>query len=219
MTCDSPTVFFDLDGTLTDSRPGILRSIRYALDRLGVPVPDEASLLWCIGPPLKETFARLLGPDADLDRAVALYRERFGDVGLFENEVYPGIESVLETLTGRGVRLCVATSKAHVYADRIVEHFGLAVYFERVYGAELTGERVDKTDLLRYALRDLGLDSGGGEGVTMVGDRGHDMIGARNNGLSGVGVLYGYGDRAELAGAGADQIIAEVDELVGVLDR
>lgn len=209
------TIFFDLDGTLTDSRPGIVRCVQYALNELDLPAPAENELLWCVGPPLKESFAKLLGPNGDADRAVALYRERFAEVGLFENSVYPGIEEVLASLRAAGVRLCVATSKAHVYATRIVEHFGLTRYLDEVFGAELTGVRSNKSELLAYALEATGLQGGD---AAMVGDRSHDMVGARNNGMYGVGVLYGYGNLAELESAGADRIVAEVAGLSGLLD-
>lgn len=210
----SALVLFDLDGTLTDSRPGIIASIQHALAALGRPVPPEASLLWCLGPPLRGSFVRLLGGEAEADRAVALYRERFGAVGLYENRVYDGIPELLGQLSERGLRLAVATSKAEIYAQRIVEHFGLASSFAAVFGAELSGERADKTELIGWALERMGV--AGGQ-VTMVGDRAHDMIGARNNGIAGIGVLYGYGSRAELTGSGARAVVERPQELVAVL--
>jgi phosphoglycolate phosphatase len=205
-------VFFDLDGTLTDPRPGIIGCIRYALQRMGERVPEEEALLWAIGPPLKESFARLLSEPARSDEAVALYRERFGEVGLYENAVYPGIHGLLDELSENGMRLAVATSKPHVYANRILEHFDLAGYFEAVFGSELSGERTDKTELLSFALKQLAADN-----ATMVGDRRHDVIGARNCGLFSVGVLYGYGSREELAEAGVDRLVDGVEELSAVL--
>ncbi len=209
------TVFFDLDGTLTDPKPGIVRSIQHALERLDQPVPEEDDLLWCIGPPLRASFVRLLGGEEDADLAVELYRDRFGDVGLYENQVYPGIIALLSGLKEAGWTLHVATSKAHVFADRIVEHFELAPFFDSVFGAELSGERAEKTDLLAYALSESGADPATS---VMVGDRSHDMVGAINNGVPGVGVLYGYGSREELVRAGARTIVARVDELREVLD-
>jgi len=147
------TIYFDLDGTLTDPKPGITRSIQYALQRLDHPtIPTEDELTWCIGPPLRTSFVRLLG-DHTADRAVALYRERFSDIGLYENRVYDGIGEVLTTLRASGHRLFVATSKAHVFADRIIDHFGLRDHFEYVFGAELDGTRADKSHLLEYALK------------------------------------------------------------------
>jgi phosphoglycolate phosphatase len=193
-------IFFDLDGTLTDPKPGITRSIQYALDRLGQKtIPTEDELTWCIGPPLRASFVKLLG-EASADLAVSLYRERFSDIGLYENAVYAGVEDVLTALRQSGHRLFVATSKAHVFADRIIDHFDLRRHFERVFGAELDGTRADKTDLLAYALNAASIDSAR---ALMVGDRSHDMIGARNNGMKGIGVLYGYGSEQELTAAGA----------------
>jgi len=199
-------IFFDLDGTLTDPKPGITRSIQYALQKLEHPaIPTEDELTWCIGPPLRASFVRLLGADHSADHAVAFYRERFSDVGLYENGVYDGIREVLTFLGAAGHRLFVATSKPHVYAERIVEHFGLRDHFERVFGSELDGTRVDKSDLLAYALQETSVDPAR---TVMIGDRSHDMVGARNNGMTGIGVLYGYGSRAELLEAGAQRVCA-----------
>jgi len=198
-------IFFDLDGTLTDPKPGITRSIQYALDRLGQPtIPTEDELTWCIGPPLRASFVKLLG-EASADLAVSLYRERFSDIGLYENAVYAGVEDVLTALRQSGHRLFVATSKAHVFADRIIDHFDLRRHFERVFGAELDGTRADKSDLLAYALKTTSVDP---SHAVMIGDRSHDMIGARNNGIKGIGVLYGYGSAQELTAAGASHLCA-----------
>ena len=198
-------IFFDLDGTLTDPKPGITRSIQYALDKLGQPtIPTEDELTWCIGPPLRASFVKLLG-EASADLAVSLYRERFSDIGLYENSVYPGVVDVLTALRQSGHRLFVATSKAHVFADRIIDHFGLREHFELVFGAELDGTRADKSDLLAYALKTAAVES---SHAVMIGDRSHDMIGARNNGIKGIGVLYGYGSEQELMAAGASQLCA-----------
>ena len=195
------TVFFDLDGTLTDPKIGITTSIQYALAKFDMAVPTQDELTWCIGPPLHATFKALLGTsDADADRAVGFYRERFADVGLFENTLYAGIEDVLTAVAANGRRLFVATSKPHVFADRIIDHFGLRPHFGRVFGSELDGTRVHKTDLLRYALDETSSDP---KRAIMIGDREHDMIGAANNGIGTIGVLYGYGSREELRNAGA----------------
>src|SRR6195952_1923260 len=205
------TIFFDLDGTLTDPKPGITRSIQYALQKLDqADIPAEDELTWCIGPPLRASFVKMLGEDS-ADRAVALYRERFSDIGLYENRVYDGIEAVLTTLGQSGHRLFVATSKAHVYADRIIEHFGLRPHFSRVFGAELDGTRADKGDLLAYALKETDADP---SKTLMIGDRSHDMIGAGKNGIKGIGVLYGYGSRDELIGAGARHVCATPAEIL-----
>jgi phosphoglycolate phosphatase len=142
------TIFFDIDGTLTDPKPGITRSIQYALDKLGQQtIPTEEQLTWCIGPPLRASFVKLLGDEASADLAVAHYRERFSDIGLYENDVYAGVRDVLTALQQSGRRLFVATSKPHVYAERIIDHFELRRHFERVFGSELNGTRADKSDL------------------------------------------------------------------------
>jgi phosphoglycolate phosphatase len=205
------TIFFDLDGTLTDPKPGITRSIQYAREKLGHPVPSEDELIWCIGPPLHASLKKLVGTDALADQALLLYRKRFADIGLFENEAFPGIEDTLSALASSGRRMFIATSKPAVYAERIVDHFGLKPYFERVFGSELDGTRTDKIDLLRHALETAKVDP---RQAIMIGDRGHDMIGARNNKMTAIGVLYGYGSREELEGAGAHRICETHRELV-----
>ena len=200
-------LFFDLDGTLTNPKPGIVGSIRYALDKLGVDSRDD--LDWCIGPPLQVSFAKLVG-HARVDEAIGAYRERFGDVGLFENAVYEGIPELLATLREREIALYVATSKPHLYANRILEHFDLSQHFLRVFGAEMDGTRANKADLLAYALLETGIKS---EDAVMIGDREHDVIGGVANGMETVGVLWGYGGRDELASAGAGRIVASIAEL------
>jgi phosphoglycolate phosphatase len=199
------TLFFDLDGTLTDPKPGITGSIQYALEKLGREVPSQDELAWCIGPPLRASFAMLLGGEEQADRGVELYRERFGDVGLFENSVYPDIEAVLAALGSSHPRMFVATSKPHVFAKRIVEHFGLSRHFEHVFGSELDGTRVHKNDLLAYALQQTGVDP---SSALMIGDRSHDVLGAKANGIAAIGVTYGYGSREELIAAGARHLCA-----------
>jgi phosphoglycolate phosphatase len=198
-------IFFDLDGTLTDPKPGITGSIQYALQRLDLPVPPQDELIWCIGPPLRASFVAMLGGEARADLALSLYRERFADVGLYENSVYPDIEHILTALKASHGRLFVATSKPRIYAERIIDHFGLGGYFERVFGSELDGTRVDKGELLAYALEQAGAKAAR---ALMIGDRSHDIIGAKNNGMDALGVLYGYGSRDELIGAGASHLCA-----------
>ncbi|GGI28712.1 HAD family hydrolase [Bradyrhizobium guangdongense] len=206
------TIFFDLDGTLTNPKSGITRSIQYALDKLSLAVPSEDELTWCIGPPLHASLQKLTGSSDLADRALLLYRERFSDIGLFENEAYTGIVDTLATLAATNQRMFVATSKPAVYATRIVDHFGLKSYFERVFGSELDGTRVDKRDLLRYA---LGETRANADSAIMIGDRSHDVVGARTNGMTAIGVLYGYGSEAELKDAGAHHICAAHPELLG----
>jgi phosphoglycolate phosphatase len=208
-------IYFDLDGTLTDPKLGITRSIQYALQRVDHPtMPTEDELTWCIGPPLRASFVRLLGAETSADLAVSYYRERFSDIGLYENGVYDGIGDVLTTLCASGHRLFVATSKPHVFAERIIDHFGLRNHFERVFGSELDGTRVDKSHLLEYALKETSVDPAK---TLMIGDRSHDMVGAKNNGMKGIGVLYGYGSRDELLEAGAHHVCATPGAILGCI--
>ncbi len=206
-------LLFDLDGTLTDPFPGITKCISYALDMLGRQLPPRESLRWCIGPPLKDSFAKLLdSDDAPLcEKALAFYRDRFGSVGLFENEVYDGIPEVLKDLQVDGHTLYVATSKPAVYAERIIDHFGLYRYFKRVYGSELDGTRSDKTSLICHILQ---RESIANSEASMIGDREHDIIGAKENGVYGFGVLWGYGTKDELEASGAHAFIKTPRDLV-----
>lgn len=205
-------LLFDLDGTLTDPFPGITRCIQHALVALGHPAPTAESLRWCIGPPLKQSFAALLGPqDAHrADAALAKYRERFSTVGLFENSVYPEIENALTELKSCGYDLGVATSKPKIFAERIIDHFGLNKYFQSVDGSELDGTRTDKTSLIAYILKRDGKAPGE---VIMIGDREYDMIGARQNKVAGLGVLWGYGSGQELEAAGAEACVTSPKDL------
>jgi phosphoglycolate phosphatase len=209
----SRTIFFDLDGTLTDPMVGITGSIQFALERLGVDVPEANDLLWCIGPPLLENFQTLVGHDR-APAAVTHYRERFSSVGLYENTPYSGIHDALSAIQNAGVRLCVASSKPQIYVRQILEHFDLIDYFSDVFGSELNGTRTNKSELLRYALTETRIDA---DDATMVGDRKHDIIGALDNGVSAIGVLYGYGSSEELRQAGANRFANAPSELVSLL--
>lgn len=208
------TIFFDLDGTLTDPKVGITRCIRHALRELGVTPPEADDLTWCIGPPLLDSFKAILGDDALAAVALKHYRTRFSEVGLYENRLYGGVPESLQLLSDRNISLFVATSKPHVYAERIVDHFGLATFFERVFGPTLQGDRSRKTDLLRWALAEVGVTA---DATVMVGDRNHDIVGAKDNGMCAVGVLYGYGSREELEDAGAQLLVRSPDELGRIL--
>jgi phosphoglycolate phosphatase len=206
---------FDLDGTLTDQELGISRCLVYALERIGVPAPERTQLRRHIGPPLRQVFGELLATSdpALIERAVAVYRERFGEVGLYENELYPGTAEGIEHLAGSGHRLFVATTKAEVYARRIIEHFQLGHHFVEVYGAALSGAGSHKSELLARLVMEHGIEPV--ESV-MIGDRGSDVSGARVNGLRTVGVLWGYGTAEELADA--DLQVETWDELLRALD-
>lgn len=210
------TLIFDLDGTLADPRVGITRSFQHALERLGLPAPPLAELERLIGPPMREAFTMLLGSAVDVDRAVAVFRERYSTIGAFEAEVYPGMVEALEKLEARGARLFVATSKPHVYARAILEHFGLLKFFRAVYGCELSGERADKAELLRHLLAEEGLVPS--TEIVMIGDRKHDIAGARANGLASIAVRWGFGSEDELREAGPDRICASIDELMVAID-
>lgn len=208
-------ICFDLDGTLTDPKEGIVGSIRYALEKLGHECSsNDDDLTWCIGPPLLSSFEKLVGDKQEAERALVVYRERFGTIGLYENKVYPGIQTVLEALVSDGHRLFVATSKPTVYAEPILKHFELAHYFERIFGSELDGTRSDKTDLLAWVLAEAGLDA---SGTVMIGDRRHDVAGALNNGIDVVGVLYGYGGEEELLAAGAKRLCEHPADLLSAV--
>jgi phosphoglycolate phosphatase len=196
-------VFFDLDGTITASHTGIIRSVQYALRRMGRPVPEAAALMPLIGPPLQESFGRLLGGDPALaQEATRLYREYYTVTGIFENRVYDGVEDLLQALRHAGRTLCLATSKPEPFARRILTHFGLDACFSHVAGAELDGRRTGKTEVLRHAAALCGMDDPAAG--LMVGDRKYDVAGAHSVGLACAGVLYGYGSREELQEAGAD---------------
>jgi phosphoglycolate phosphatase len=194
-------LFFDLDGTLTDPRDGITRSIAHALERMGHAVPPLDTLTFAIGPPLRASLARLMDNEEHdvVERAIAHYRERFADVGLFENAPYAGIEDALQSLSHE--RLYVATSKPQVYAERIVGHFGLERFFIAVHGCELDGTREDKRDLLDHLMAHHGIRP---RDAIMIGDRGADMRAAVHHGVGALGVRWGYGSEDELREAGAE---------------
>jgi len=215
---DGRTLLFDLDGTLTDPRPGIVGSIRYALDRLERPSPPDDVLATFIGPPLRDTFARLLETSSPelIERAVAIYRERFGTIGLYENAVYPGVREMLYAACRQAPAAFVATSKAAIYAERIVRHFGLGHHFARVYGSELSGRFDHKSELLPHLLAAESIAPGA---AVMIGDRSVDVLGARAAGIPSIGVLWGYGSAAELTEAGADALCASPGELLDCLAR
>ena len=206
-------LLFDLDGTLTEPSPGITASFAYAAQALGRASPSVTELSRFIGPPLRDAFVELLGSEepALIEEAVRLYRERYANIGLFENAVHPGVPGVLTQLRSEGFVLRIVTSKPKVYADRIIDHFGLRKFFEHVYGPELSGERSSKTELIAYVLK---TESVAPRGACMIGDRAHDIVGARANGVASLGVTWGYGTAAELHAAGAGRVIDAVDELL-----
>ena len=203
-----PTALFDLDGTLTDPAVGISRCIEAGL--AAVDLRPDGDLLRYIGPPLVDSFADQGVPPERIGEAVAGYRERFVTHGMFENEMYSGIPEALAELRDRGWLLAVATSKPEVFATKIVQHFEIDGYFEHVVGATLDSALRHKTDIVAEAIRRVG---SAGVCKVMVGDRLHDMIGGSANQLATIGVLWGYGDIAELIGADADRLASERPEL------
>lgn len=205
-------VFFDLDGTLTDSKEGIVKCMHYALDKLNCPCPAEFEDDSFIGPPLRVTFKKLFNTDDEvlIEKAVAIYRERFSTVGLFENKVYPGIPEMLSSLHKKSFKLYVVTSKAKIYADRIIDHFQLSPWFNAVYGSELGGRFDNKADLIAFILdnRKLSISE-----TVMVGDKKEDIIAGKTNRIRTIGVTYGYGTKGEISDAAPDYICSSPFEI------
>lgn len=214
-------ILFDLDGTLTDPGVGITNSVMYALEKYGIIVSDRSELYKFIGPPLMQSFENYYGFDKnEAERAVALYREYFRDRGIFENQVYDGIKHLLGTLKAQGKVVGLATSKPEVYAKQILEHFELDEDFDFISGSMMSGERTDKGEVIAWAVQLLGekqKQKYTAEEMVMIGDREHDVIGARKNRITSIGVLYGYGSREELTEAGADAVVSSVGELAEML--
>ena len=208
-------VFFDLDGTLTESGPGIIKSVRHALARFGIDEPNDASLRRFIGPPLAYSFITFYGfSEEDALRAMAVYREHYAAHGIFDNGVYAGIPELLAALQTAGKTLCIATGKPETFMFRILERYGLRDYFSFCGGSDEAKTRAEKATVIRYVMDNVGARA---DEVVMVGDRHHDIDGAKANGVRSVGVLYGYGDRAELEMAGADYIAESVVSLYPLL--
>lgn len=203
-------VFFDLDGTLTDPRVGIIACISSALEAMVIDVPTQRELDGWIGPPLFDSFFDFLGSRSLATEALERYRDRFSRVGMYENELYPAIDEMLAGLKAEIDAMFVVTSKPRVYAQAIVEHFRLEPYFDAVYGSELDGSLTDKSELIGHVLRSESIAAGD---ATMIGDRRHDILGARANSIRSVGVLWGYGTRQELEEAGAHSLCESVAEL------
>lgn len=213
---DYSYILFDLDGTLTDSGLGITNSVMHALGRFGINVTDRSELYRFIGPPLRTSFKEFYGFDSRrAETAVEHYREYYADKGIFENEVYSGIPELLKHLTAEGKKTALATSKPEKFALRILEHFGLTEYFSAVAGASMSETRTEKDELISLALSRLGVKDK--SKAIMVGDRKFDILGAKANGISSAGVLYGFGSREELADAGADFIAETPQELLKLL--
>lgn len=209
-------IFMDLDGTITNPAEGITKCFEYALNHFGIEVEDRTSLEQFIGPPLRQSFKEGFGFDEEkATEAVAVYRERFKPVGMFENEVYEGMEQALQTLKEAGKVLIVATSKPEPLAVKILEHFGLDGYFDDICGSCDDANRNEKDEVIRYALDKHGITEL--DDVLMVGDRKYDVLGAAKCGLKCMGVLYGFGDREELEAAGAAYIAETVEDMARII--
>lgn len=211
-------IFFDLDGTLTESGEGITKSVQYALEKLGKPEEDLDKLRVFIGPPLMKQFMKYADVDeTEARRAVEYYRERYAVKGIFENRPYDGVENLLRELKGRGYILAVASSKPEYYVTKILDYFNLSSYFEVVVGSEMNGARTSKTGVIEEALKRLNMSDRRKE-VLMVGDKEHDVLGARAAGLACVAVGYGYGTKEELTAAQPLKIVASIEELLRFFD-
>lgn len=210
-------IFFDLDGTLTDPFEWITCSVARVLLHFGIKVTDQNELGRFIGPPLRDSFVRFYNIPVDrVEEAVSVYREYFSVKGLFENTVYEGIRELLCALYEKDVKIVLATSKPEVYARRITEYFGLDKYFYKQCGATLDGTRDTKGQVIAYALTECDVQA---DEVLMVGDRSHDILGARECGVDAVGVLWGYGTREELESAGAISVYSSVAEFTDAILR
>lgn len=209
-------IFFDLDGTIFDSGRGIMRSVRYALEKFGIYEKNEDKLKLFIGPPLRDSFRDYYGfSDDEADKGVVFYREYYTRDGIFDGEIYSGIKEMLKSLAERGIKAVLTTSKPEVFAKRIIEHFGLNGYFTHISGASLDKSLLTKTEVIAGAVKNLGICDK--SQILMVGDRKFDIEGAQNNGIDSAGVLYGYGSEEELRKAGADYIAADVDSLMDII--
>lgn len=209
-------IFFDLDGTLTDSSPGIINSLMYAFEKLDFKINSREELRVFIGPPLIDMMMKQYGFSHEkATLGLKLYREYFRDKGIFENSVYEGIPTLLADLQSRGYKLVLATSKPEEFAKRIMEHFDLAKYFYFIGGSDMGETRSSKTAVIEYVMENCGIAEP--EKCIMVGDREHDVIGAKACGINCVGVLFGYGSRKELEKANAAYIVDTVEELGNLL--
>ena len=210
----------DLDGTLTDSAPGIIASIEHAYDALDIPRPSEEELALFVGPPIEESVVRHGVPVERVPELITAYRSAFTRGGMFDNSVYDGIVDALTALRAAGLRLCVATSKPELFARQIVEHFDLDGYFEAVCGASMDGSRSTKADVVAHALETMAATEDGlpdPERIIMVGDREHDVLGARAHGIPTISVAWGYAPAGEIDEAAPLAVVETPDALVKVL--
>ncbi len=208
-------IFFDLDGTLTDSAEGILNSVEYAMKKLGISGYKRSELYSFIGPPLTDSFGNMFGlSEEKCKEGVRYYREYFPKKGIYENRLYDGVTELLKRLKASGKALVLATSKPQEFSEEILRYFGITGYFDFIAAAEMNGARNKKEDIIRYALEISGADR---QETVMVGDRSYDILGAKSSGISSIGVLYGFGAEDELRKAGADYIAKTPDDILKII--
>lgn len=209
-------ILFDLDGTIIDPKIGITSSVAYALEKFNIHVENLDNLCKFIGPPLKDSFIDFYDfSEEDAEKAILYYRERFQEKGIYENFVYENFEKLLINLKNQGKTILIATSKPTVFAEKILEHFDLRKYFDFVGGSNFDGTRSNKAEVIFHVLKENSIEDL--SNAIMVGDRKHDIIGAKKAGLQSIGVLYGYGNYEELTASGADYIVKDVEELSNLL--
>ena len=209
------SILFDLDGTITDSGEGIINCAEFALKHFGLPIPDRSEMRVFVGPPLRDTFYNFGVPRDRLDEAVEVYRSRYVPIGKYENHPYSGIQALLAKLKEQGHRLYIATSKPEGMSIEILNHFGLADYFDLIAGASLDGTRDEKDKVIAYLFEQIGRPTD----VIMVGDTAFDILGAKAHGIPGIGVAWGYGKVSDLEKAGAVAIANSMDQLYSLLNK
>lgn len=209
-------ILIDLDGTIINSGPGIIGSYQHALRCMGVDCPSAEDLTWVVGPPSRNSFPELIGPDQDVEEAVRLYRDHYGEHGLFNATIYPGMQEALTDLYALPARLFVCTAKPQGFAERIIEHFGLGDLFEQVYGVDLEGKYDDKGLLIEHI---IGVEQIDPTRMVMIGDRANDMLAASRHAIPGVGALWGYGNEAELMEAGATIVCPSPYDLAATITK
>lgn len=211
-------ILFDLDGTLTDPMMGITKSVKYALEKFNINVDTLEELCKFIGPPLKDSFMDFYNfSEEEAEKGIKFYRERYSTKGVYENIVYDGIEDLLKKLKDNNKVLIVATSKPEVFAKQILEHFKLDKYFDYICGSNLDGTRSKKAEVIEYALNIAGVTEK--DEAIMIGDRKHDIIGAKSINIESIGVLYGYGNFEELEKSGADYIVKNIEKLDRIINE
>lgn len=210
-------ILFDLDGTVTDSQLGIKNSVAYALNYFGINVDNMEDLNKYIGPPLRQSFINFAGLSEENSHiGMTKYREYYGPKGIFENELYSGIVDLFEQLKINNKKIVLATSKPWIYAEIILEHFNIKKYFDFVAGSELNGVRTNKADVIKYAIDKFNIDI---DNAVMIGDREHDILGAKYNGVKTIGVLYGFGSKEELENAGVDYIAENTKDIYDIINN